>query len=124
DSAMKIPPDRYARWSAKDFFYLVLRDPRPEAGSDIEWKTDSGTQPQPGWLPGVFEGSSRAGSREVELLAFEPDRFDFRVRAGRNDPSPLGAPPKKLELSGDDTGRVMAAIGLGHTTQVTGYGIA
>ncbi len=124
DSEMKINPDRYARWSAKDFFYVMVRDPSPHAGSDIDWKPDEGTQPEPSWLPGVFQGTTRAGSREVELLAFEPDRVDFRVRAGRNDPSPLGAPPKRLELSGDDTGRVIAAIGLGHTTEATGYGIA
>ena len=124
DSAMKISPDRYARWSAKDFFYLMVRDPRPEIGKEIAWEPDAGTQPQPSWLPGVFHGTTSAGSREVELLAFEPDRVDFRVRAGRNDPSPLGAPPKKLELSGDDTKRVIAAIGLGHATQATRYGIA
>jgi hypothetical protein len=124
DNAMKINPDRYARWSAKDFFYVMVRDPRPEAGSDIDWQADGGTQPEPSWLPGVFHGTTRAGSREVELLAFEPNRADFRVRAGRNDPSPLGAPPKKLELSGDDTGRVLAAIGLGHATPAGGYGIA
>lgn len=124
DDAMKLNPDRFARWSAKDFFYMVVRDPRPEAGRDIDWKPDEGTQPRPAWLPGVFQGTTRAGSREVELLAFEPHRVDFRVRAGRNDPSPLGAPPKKLELSGDDTGRVIAAIGLGHATESSQYGIA
>jgi len=121
---MKVNPDRFVRWSAKDFFYMMVRDPRPEAGKDIEWKPDEGTQPAPNWLPGIFQGTTRAGSLEVELMAFEADRFDFRVRAGRNDPTPLGAPPKKLELDGDDTGRVVAAIGLGHSTQTTGYGIA
>ena len=124
DQAMKVSPDRYARWSAKDFFYVMVRDPRPEIGDEIDWEADEGTQPQPGWLPGVFHGTTRAGSREVGLLAFEPHRVDFRVRAGKNDPSPLGASPKKLELSGDDTKRVIAAIGLGHATQSTGYGIA
>jgi len=124
DPAMKVPPDRYARWSAKDFFYVMVRDPKPAAGKDIEWKADLGTQPAPAWLPGVFQGTTRAGNLEVELTAFEAERIDFRVRAGRNDPSPLGAPPKKLELSGDDTGRVVAAIGLGHATGSSGYGIA
>lgn len=124
DTAMKVPPDRYARWSAKDFFYVMVRDPKPAAGKDIEWKPDPGTQPAPAWLPGIFHGTARAGTVEVELLAFEADRVDFRVRAGKLDPSPLGAPPKKLELSGDDTGRVLAALGLGHATGSSGYGIA
>lgn len=124
DDQMTINPDRYVRWSAKDFFYLVIRDPRPQGDNEIPWDADGGTQPEPSWLPGIFQGTTRAGSVEVGLVAFEPHRVDFRVRAGRNDPSPLGAPPKKLELSGDDTQRVVAAIGLGHTTDSTMYGLA
>jgi hypothetical protein len=123
DSGMKISPDKFVRWSAKDFFYVQVRDSRPKEDAGIDWQPASGVQPTPDWLPAVFTGTARAGSIEVELTAFAPHRFDFRVRAGRLEPAILGAPTMKLELAGDDVHRVVAAIGLGHSTKATRYGM-
>ncbi len=121
---MRLAPDRFVRWSAKDFFYVMLRDPTPTDASRVRWVPDGATQPPPAWLPGVFRGSARLGSLEVRLESFERARVEWRVRAGTREPSVLGAPPKKLELGGDDEHRVVAAIGLGHTTEATRYGLA
>src|SRR5690606_26146979 len=56
--------------------------------------------------------------------SFEPSRVAWRVRAGSQEPTTVGAPPMRLELTGDDKHRVIAAVGLGHTTDATRYGIA
>jgi hypothetical protein len=121
---MSLPPDKFVRWSAKDFFYVMVRDPVPHDPSGIQWKPDGGAQPPPAWMPGIFAGKLSIGSLEVEIESFEHGRVDWRVRAGLQEPSVVGAPPTKLDLAGDDKHRVVAAIGLGHTTEATRYGIA
>jgi hypothetical protein len=121
---MSLPPDKFVRWSAKDFFYVMVRDPVPRDPSGIQWKPDGGAQPPPVWMPGIFGGKLAIGTLEVAISAFESGRVDWRVRAGNQEPTSLNAPPMKLELSEDDKHRVVAAIGLGHTTEATRYGIA
>jgi len=121
---MQLPPDRYVRWSPKDFFYVMVRDPAPPATAGISWQPDAGAQPTPSFVPAVFKGVVWVGSLEVDLLGFEPDRVRWRIRAGRQEPTALDAPPKKLELGGDDRHRVVAAVGLGHTTGAIGAGLS
>ena len=122
---MSHAPDRFVRWSPKDFFYVLVRDPLPHDASGVRWVPDAAAQPPPGFMTGIFTSKlSFGGGLEVELLSFEKGRVDWRVRAGKKEPSVLDAPPKKLELEGDDAGRVMAAIGLGHTTEATRYGLS
>jgi hypothetical protein len=121
---MKILPDKYLRNSAKDFFYLVLRKPASMLESDrVSFRPAPGGQPDPSWFPGVFTATNDLGGLRVDLFRFEPGRFDWRIRAGTREPTLLGAPPHNLELGGDDTRRVLGAIGLGHTTEATRYGI-
>lgn len=122
--AMAIDPARFVRWSAKDFFYVMVRDPVPRDPSGIRWKPDSGVQPPPAWLPGVYAANSKLGSLAVELLAFEPGRIDLRVRAGAKEPSMAGGASKKHELDDSERFRVVAAISVGHATEVTRYGMA
>jgi hypothetical protein len=121
---MAIAPDKYVRWSSKDFFYVMVRDPVPRDPSGILWEPDAGSHPEPRWMPGIFSGKLTVGNLEVELTSFEKERVDWRVRAGAGEPTTLGAPPKKLELSSSDKQRALAAIGLGHTTETTRYGLA
>jgi hypothetical protein len=121
---MTILPDKFVRWSAKDFFFLMLRDTVPRDPSGVEWHADEGAQPEPTWLPGFFSGRQKLGQLEVNLTSIEPGRVTFRVRAGSREPSPIDAPPKKLELSSDESKSVLAAIGLGHTTPALGFGLA
>ncbi len=121
DSGMRIAPDKFVRWSAKDFFYMMVRDPVPHDPSGIRWQPDGGTQPPPQWMPGVFKGTLPIGDLQIELVAFEPGRVDWVVRAGTKEPGDVAS---ELELAGDDAHRVLAAIGLGHTTSATRYGLA
>ncbi len=119
--AMKMSPDRYVRYAPKDFFYVMVRDAAPHDGSGVLWQADGGTQPPPAWLPGVFSGKLALGSLEIELVSFEPGHVDFRLKPSALEP---GVPKEAREhaLEGA-TDRVLAAIGLGHTTEATRYGL-
>ena len=121
---MKLDPAKFVRWSAKDFFYVMVRDSTPKDPSRVRWKPDSGVQPSPAWLPGIFRGAHGVGNLKVDVVSFEPGRIDWRVRAGAKEPNMEGGAPKRLELSGDDKHKVVAAINLGHTTEATRYGLA
>ena len=124
DPEMRLPEDKFVRWSAKDFFYVMVRDPMPRDPSGVRWNPDAALQPSPAFIPGIFMGKlGVGGGLEVELTSFEKGRVDWRVRAGDKEPSVVGAPPKKLELTGDDAHRVLAALNLGHTTEATRYGL-
>lgn len=119
---MKMSPDRYVRWSPKDFFYVMVRDVTPRDGSGVLWKADGGTQPPPAWLPGIFESKLSLGALEVELTSFEPGHVDFRLKPSALEPS-LTKDTRDKGL-GDGADRVLAAIGIGHTTEATRYGLS
>jgi hypothetical protein len=121
DSEMKHSPTRYVTWSAKDFFYVMVRDPVPRDASGVRWVADGGAQPPPSQIPGIFTASLQMGHVGVELFSFERGRVEWRVRAGSAE---LETAPPHRELASDDAHRVVAALGLGHTTTSTRYGIA
>ena len=124
DDRMTIPPEKFVRWSAKDFFYVTVRDATPHDASGVSWTVDNGTQATPAWLPGVYASQVTLGSVQVDLTSFEPGHVEFRYRAGSREPVSSSAPGLKTSLD-DATGhRVIAAIGLGHTTDSTRYGFA
>lgn len=127
---MEIDTDRYLLYAPKDFFFMMLHDPRPPAIEGLEWEPDPGTQPAPSWMAGLWRG--RSGN--VELLDIEPARASFRARAGTKEPDRekarskkksddyddssantghVGAPPRGSELSDDDAHRVLFALTLG-----------
>jgi hypothetical protein len=117
---MEISPDRYIEYSPKDFFYLMLRNPRPPG--DLAWKEDIGTQPAPNWVPSVWSAVAPVASlrpdaavTQVELTAFDSARVRFRVRGARRE----GQQREYVsgELSRDDTHRVIAALGLGNANE-------
>lgn len=120
---MKLDPGKFVRWSAKDFFYVMVRDPVPSDPSGVRWAPDGALQPPPQWLPGVFKGKLKVGNLEVELTSFEPGRVGYRVRAGSKEPK-HGGMADHVELAGDDSQRVVAAVGLGHTTETLRMGVA
>jgi len=124
DERMTIPPEKFVRWSAKDFFYVTVRDATPHDASELSWVVDAGAQPPPAWLPGVYSSQLTLGSVQVDLLSFEPGHVEFAFRAGTREPVSSSAPGLKTALD-DATGhRVLSAIGLGHTTESTRYGFA
>ncbi len=124
DPGMVIPATKFVRWSPKDFFYMMVRDPVPVDPSGVHWVPDSGQQPPPMWLPGVFKATLMIGTLPIELLSFEPGRVDWQVRAGTKELTSDGSAPSHQALTGDDSHRVLAAIGMGRTTDATSYGLA
>ena len=116
---MEIQPDRYLEYSPKDFFYLMLREPRP--AGELGWAPDVGVQPAPAWLPGFYRAvaTPEAGdAAQVELLSVEPGRVGWSVRAATRD-----ARDGSGELSGDDAHRVVAAFGLGAASEARPTGL-
>ncbi|MBX3222536.1 MAG: hypothetical protein KF795_18605 [Labilithrix sp.] len=127
---MEIDTDRYLLYAPKDFFYMMLHDPRPPVPLEgVEWEPDPGAQPAPSWMAGLWRG--RSG--DVTLLEIEPGRASFRARAGTKEPEKERArerrrddddgepaepvakasPPRGSELSEDDAHRVLFALSLG-----------
>lgn len=132
---MEIDTDRYLLYAPKDFFFMMLHDPKPPVlAEDVSWEADPGAQPAPSWMAGLWRGKS--GS--VELYDIEPARASFRVRAGTKEPDPArggerdkdkgrdrhsdddddapvvkASPPRGSELSDDDAHRVLFALTLG-----------
>ncbi|HET9953828.1 MAG TPA: hypothetical protein VFQ61_04975 [Polyangiaceae bacterium] len=117
---MRIAPDKYARWSAKDFFYVMVRDAVPHDGSGLTWTQDEGTQPPPSFLPGVFRSKLGLGKLQIELLSVEKGRADFRVRAGAREPA---RSTQGSGLSSEEEARVLGALGLGHSTDAVRLGL-
>jgi hypothetical protein len=121
---MGIAPDKYVRGSAKDFFYVMLRDPTPPAAAGVQFALDPGAQPPPAWLPAVYSGKLTLGGLEIELVSFATDTIGWLVRAGSKEPTLLDMAPMKTGLVPEEAKRVIAAIGLGHSTSPTGGGFA
>lgn len=120
---MKVRPDKFVRWSAKDFFYVMVRDPAPRDASGWQWAPDGAEQPPPAWLPGIYRASASVGTQPVQVWSFEPGRVDWRVRAGTLEQGTRSELARQT-LDEDERHRVMAVVGLGHTTEATRYGIS
>jgi hypothetical protein len=118
-SAMSIPLDRYIQYAPKDFFYVMVHDPAPPAVDGASpWEPDGGTQPPPHWIPGLWRTHGEGG---LELVDVEPGRATWRVRAGSRE-SPASNPLR--ELAGDETKRVLLAVGAGIALEKRPRGLA
>jgi hypothetical protein len=124
DPGMHVNPSRYVLGSDKDFFYAMVREPGFADGGASKWSPSPGAQPPPAFLPGVYEAERLVGDLRVRLTAFDPDRVDWVVRAGTEEPSIAGARAKKVGLEPALEGRAISAIGFGHTTNALRYGLA
>jgi len=120
---MSVPPERYVRWSPKDFFYVLLRDPKPEDASDTHFAPDGGIQPPPTWWPAIFSSQVDVSGSPVELVSVEKGRVEWAVRAGTLEPRDLGAALMKTDLDSESSHRMLLALGLGHTTNARRYGL-
>jgi hypothetical protein len=124
DKGMKLTLDKYLRKAPKDFFYIMVRDAAPPNIDGITWTADAGAQPPPQWMTGIFAATLNMGSVEVKLTRFEKGHVAFRLRAGAKEPGAWGASGVKLSLDEREAHQVLAAVGLGHTTDSTRYGLA
>jgi hypothetical protein len=94
---MEIDTDRYLLYAPKDFFFMMLHDPKPTI-EGLSFVPDPGTQPAPSWMAGLW----RAEAGGVELVDIEPGRASFRVRAGTKEPDPEAARSRREEREGRD----------------------
>jgi hypothetical protein len=118
-SAMSIPVDRYIQYAPKDFFYVMVHDPAPPAIDGAPaWEPDGGTQPPPRWIAGLWRTRVPGGA---EVYDVEPGRATWTIRAGTGE-SPAASPLR--ELSGDEAGRVLFAVGAGIALEKKPRGIA
>jgi hypothetical protein len=124
DMGMKIAVDKYVRGAPKDFFYVMVRDASPPKQEGVEWGVDPGVQPPPKWMTGIFGARLGIGSVDVQLTRFAKGHLAFRVRAGAKEPGAWGASGVKLSLEEREQHEVLAAVGLGHTTDSTRYGLS
>lgn len=113
---MQIPADKFVSASAKDFFYVLTRDPRPALPAGLVWRLDGGAQPAPRSLPALLRGTLDVGHLPVELTSFEGGRFAWRIRAGELEPHAADRVPLSKTLDEAEQKRALAALGLGHTT--------
>jgi hypothetical protein len=139
DKQMEIDTARYIEYAPKDFFYMTLHDPTPpslEAQADkaektektdkaeragkTAWEPDPGVQPAPSWMAGLW----RAPLGDVEVLAIEPGRASFRVRAGTAEPDAKSGSASAHELADDDAHRVLFALTLGTSLAKRPRGLA
>jgi hypothetical protein len=100
----------------------VLDPPQPAARAGEPWRVSEGQQPA--GAPGIFESTVKLGTLQVQLVAFDPGRLSWRLRAGRREPTVAGQRPAKYELAPDEHGRALIALNLGHATVGTDYGMA
>jgi hypothetical protein len=119
---MSIPLDRYIQYAPKDFFYVMVHDATPPAVDGASpWTPDGGLQPPPHWMPGLWNGRVDLPQGGVDLLDIEPGRATWRIRAGTRD-APAAAPLR--EVGGDESGRVLLAMGLGVSAEKRALGLA
>lgn len=121
-SGMDLRPEDVLRASEHGFFYLLEASARPPSGAGLEWRVSPGAQPPPEALPGVFETTDRLGALTLKVLAFERGRTSFRVRPGRREPGARHANWTGV-FATLPAGESLAALGLGHSTEVTRYGL-
>ncbi|HEX3772335.1 MAG TPA: hypothetical protein VHV30_15770 [Polyangiaceae bacterium] len=120
--SMSIPADRYVQYAPKDFFYMMVHDPTPPAlDGAAPWAADGGAQPPPRWMPGLWKTEAAAPEGTIEVLDIEPGRATWRIRAGTKD-VPAAAPLRELE--GDESKRVLLALGMGVAPEKRPLGLA
>lgn len=124
EPGMGVNPSRYVDGSDKDFFYVMRRDFTLASPGGEGWTVSRGVQPPPAWLAGIHESWRDLGDVSVRVIAFDPGRVDWIVRAGTGEPSTPGARSKKIGLEPALDGSVVAAFGVGHTTESLRYGLA
>jgi hypothetical protein len=121
---MTVSPDRYIEYAPKDFFYILTHDATPAPIAASAFHADPGTQPPPGWAPAIWSTTLDGRDGAVELARVDAGRARFRIRAGLQEPDAKTGASALHELEGEDTHRVVLAVGLGHALDKKARGLA
>ncbi len=106
---MEMSTDRYIEYAAKDFFYVMMRDPSPARVASATWSADPGTQPAPTWSPGIW--TTQIG--DVTLTSIDADRARYRIVAGTDEPDAKTGSQPAYELDEENKKRVVMSVALG-----------
>jgi hypothetical protein len=106
---MEMSTDRYIEYAAKDFFYVMMRDPSPSSVASATWSADPGTQPAPSWSPGIWTTDISG----VTLTSIDEGRARYRIVAGTAEPDAKTGSQPAYELDDDDKKHVVMSISLG-----------
>jgi hypothetical protein len=114
---MSLDPTQFVHGSPADFFYVILRDPRPSLPSldGAAWEPDAARQPPPSWLPALHTTTTVKLGVDVRLLSFAPERFLFRLRAGHRELPPRFGGTYPTALADGELPASAVAIGLGNS---------
>jgi hypothetical protein len=123
DPAMTFDADTVFEGASRDFFVLSLKDTTPREPQGAVWKPDSGAQPEPASITGIFRANVPLGGLSVELFSFESGRVEWRLRPGKREPGARGEAWAGFLPEGDAE-RALAALELGHTTVTPRLGLA
>jgi hypothetical protein len=123
DPAMSFAGESVLSGASRDFFVVSLKDTTPREPRDAVWKPDSGTQPLPASITGIYRTNVPLGGLGVELFAFENGRVEWRLRPGKREPGARGEAWAGFLPEGDGE-RALAALELGHTTVTPKLGLA
>ncbi len=119
DTRMSERPGFSLEDSRRDFLYVALRENVPRSPGTV-WQVDEGEQPPPSNIPAAFTARRAFGELELELARFEGGRFRWSVGPSRNEATKAVV---DTELPPDEAATVLAAVGLGHTTEATRHGL-
>jgi len=106
---MEMSTDRYIEYAAKDFFYVMMRDPAPSPLASAAWTADPGTQPAPAWSPGIWTTQID----DVTLTSIDADRARYRIVAGTGEPDAKTGSQPSYELDDENKKHVVMSITLG-----------
>jgi hypothetical protein len=111
---MEMSTDRYIEYAAKDFFYVMMREPAPpKVTGASDWAADEGTQPAPSWSPGIW--TTKLG--DVTLTSLDADRARYRVVAGTGEPDAKTGSQPAYELDDEAKKRVVMSLTLGFASE-------
>jgi hypothetical protein len=101
---------------------VIEQQPKATAPVGEPWRPSAGQQPA--GPAGIFESTVKLGTLQVQLVAFDPGRLSWRLRAGQREPTVAGQRPAKYQLEPSEHERTLIALNLGHATVGTDYGMA
>ncbi len=116
---MEMSTDRYIEYAAKDFFYVMMRDPAPPK-VDAPWIADGGTQPAPSWSPGIWSAQTMGS---ITLTSIDADRAHYRIVAGTGEPDAKTGSQPAYEIDEESKKRVVMSVELGVGTERRAAGL-